>query len=216
MLLRMLGAIAVVQCLSLGAALGCTGQPGAVIFEDAFPDDSGGWDLKLPASTLAIKPPAMVFGLDSKFTFASSLNLTFATTNGDFCVRGVLPKSVAEDNPANIGIMFWAVDYNNTMLALLNNKGRVVLFNRSAGAWQEIFAIADAPGFKAEPGAANDLRVNAVDGRITVFLNGNQLRAVRAQVPAGRLRFGIWGQYDKAADNLGQIQATAFKVTAGK
>lgn len=49
--------------------------------------------------------------------------------------------------------------------------------------------------------------------------NGTQIRAIRAQVPAGKLRSGIFGELldnSKAVDNSPPIRVKSFKLTAGE
>ena len=206
--------VAVLFQLTMSAAWACDGQLGKVIFEDTFSDDSGGWEQTQPQAV--ITPPDFLFSLDAKFVNMSSQNLTFHATEGDFCAEGVLPRSLAPDNTLYFGVEFWAKDYANFMLAQVNSAGRVSLYRKASGNWSQVFGVDSAPSFKADPDAVNALRVTAKDGKITVFLNGAQLKAVRAQVPDGDLRFGVFGQYDKIVDQMPAIKIKSFKVTAGQ
>ena len=173
-MLRGIGIVAVMHFLALTSAYACDGQPGKVIFEDKFADDTGGWQFTPPQAT--VKPPAFVFAIDAKYTNMSSQNLTFHATAGDFCLEAALPKAVAADDIPAVGIEFWATDYTNYMLLQLSANGEVALYNKTAGKWQPIFTVPNAPGFKSEPEAINALRVNAVGGKITSYLNGKQIR----------------------------------------
>jgi len=210
---RAIGIICVLQFLAITSAYACDGQPGKVIFEDKFADDSGGWDFTPPDD--AVKPPVFVFALSDKYTNMSSQNLTFHATDGDFCVEAALPKAVAADDIPYVGIEFWATDYANYMLLQLSAKGDLALYSKVASKWQQIFSVQNAPGFKADPGASNALRVNTVGGKITAYLNGKLVKAVRAQVPSGDLKFGVYAQWDKKAAHP-PINVTSFKVTSGQ
>ena len=66
------------------------------------------------------------------------------------------------------------------------------------------------------PTAVNTLRLIAKAGKLTMILNGTQLKVIRAQVPDGALRFSVYGQIDKAAENVPPIRVKSFKVTAGE
>lgn len=212
-MLRVIAAIAALEALMLGPAWSCDGQPGKVIFEDTFPDDSGGWEFTPPLAT--VKPPAFVFALDASHINVASQNLTFHATEADFCLETMLPKAPAADNNPYVGIEFWATDYNNLMLLELSGDGTVALFSKS-GNWQTLFSVEKAPGFKSEPGAVNALRVNTIGGKITAYLNGTQVKVIRAQIPNGPRRFGIYTQYDKMQANNPPIKVTSYKVTAGQ
>lgn len=217
-LLRTVSAAVALQIAACVSAWACDGQAGKVIFEDTFTDDSGGWDLTPPESS--INPPDFLFTIDNKYVAMSALNLTFRTTDGDgdFCMEVILPKAIAPDNQPAAGIEFWATDYNNLMMALLWGDGSVQLFSRTgAPTWQTIFTVPSGPAFKSDPEAVNALRVVAKDGRITLYLNGTQIKApIRAQVPDGNLRFGMLGQYQKPTDAPPAIRVKSFKVTAGE
>ena len=112
-----------VQSAIGAAALACDGQAGNVIFEDAFADDSGGWDFT-PA-TSQVKPPDFVFTLTKQTTNANVQNLTFNATIADFCADFALPKSPAPDNAAYAALTFWGADYANFMMAMVSSTGGV-------------------------------------------------------------------------------------------
>jgi hypothetical protein len=212
--LQSLGALVILQFMAMPAAWACDGQPGSLVYEDTFADDSGGWD-ETPPSSL-VKPPAYVFTLDATTGSVAAQVLTFHTTDGDFCMQIALPKPTTPDNTPAAGIEFWAVDYSNLMLAQLTGLGNVSLFSRTSGTWQALFSVNNAPGFKPDPGAVNDLRVNAVGGKIAVYLNGTQIKVIRAQIPTGMLRFGMFASWVKSADGSPPITVTSYKVTSGQ
>lgn len=207
-------AIAMLQAFLCTAAVACDGQVGKVIFEDTFTDDSGGWDFTPPVAT--VKPPDFIFALNSKNSTISSLNLTFRANDADYCVEATLPKSFAPDNKYGFGLLFWAVDYSNYWMAMLSSDGSFSLYSRTNGNWQTIATIPNAPGLKAEPDAVNALRVTTIGGKISVYLNGQLVKAIRAQIPEGSLRFGMYSQIDKGVDGAAPIPVKSFKVTSGQ
>jgi hypothetical protein len=202
------------QVLLCGSAVACEGQVGNVIFEDTFPDDTGGWDFTPPAT--AVNPPNFVFTLSSKLTSVASQNLTFHATDADYCAEVILPKSLAPDNTYGFGVEFWAVDYNNFWMAMLASNGSIALYSRTNGVWQTIEMVPNAPGLKPEPDAVNALRVTTVGGKISIYLNGQLVKAVRAQIPQGNLRFGMYSQIDKGVDGAAPILVKTYKVTSGQ
>jgi hypothetical protein len=213
-MLRIAGVAAALLVMASAPAWACDGQVGKVIFEDTFADDSGGWELAPPVIT--VKPPAMLFALDSKYTSYATQNLTFHAVDGDYCMSVVLPKPATPDNTMSSGIEFWATDYNNLMMVQLSSNGYISLVSRTAGNWQTIFGGPAGPGFKADQGAVNVVRVIAKSGKLTISVNGTQIKVIRAQVPEGILRFGIYGQFDKTPEASPPIEVKSFKVTAGE
>lgn len=213
-MIRILGIAVALQIVASASAWACDGQVGNVIFEDTFSDDSGGWDLAPPVVT--VKPPVLLLALDSKYTSYATQNLTFHATDGDYCIEVVLPKPATPDNSMSIGIEFWATDYNNLMLVQMSSNGGVFLDSRTAGNWQTIFSAAAGTALKTDPGAVNALRVVSKSGKLTISLNGTQIKIIRAQLPQGNMRFGIYGQFDKTPDASPPIQVRSFKVTAGE
>jgi hypothetical protein len=215
----MLRTASVVIALSIAAwspARACTGQVGASIFQDNFADDSGGWDEQPPAAT--VQPPAYVLALDSQNTALSTLDQTFTATSGDFCMDVVLPAPAAGNNVISAGIMFWATDYNNFTVAQVNDDGSVSAFRQVASVWSNpIFTVQNAPGYNSAANATNSLRVTALSGLTTVYLNGTKIKSFRAQQPTNAsLSFGIFIQDGTAAANIPAVKVSGYSVTAGK
>ena len=197
------------------AALACDGQVGQVTYEDTFTDDSGAWDFTPNAAT--VKPPNFVFNLDSKYSNIVTQVLTFHTgKDGDYCAEFIMPKTIAPDNKYNFGISFWATDYANFWMVMLSSDGTLTLFSKANNVWQTISSVSSAPAFKPEPDAVNVLRVTTVGGKISIYLNGQLEKAIRAQSPDGSLRFGMYAQLDKGVDGTTPILVKSYKVTSGQ
>jgi hypothetical protein len=128
----------------------------------------------------------------------------------------ILPKPANQDTTMSVGLQFWATDYNNLMLVQLSTAGLFSLFSRTNGTWQTIFRLPSSPAFKAEAGAVNSIRVVVKAGKLTTYLNNTPMKVIRAQVPEGNLRFGLYGQFDNTVDNSPPIQITGYRVTAGE
>jgi hypothetical protein len=213
-MLRLIGAVIVLQFMALTSAYACDGQKGAVIFEDKFADDSGGWQLTPPLSS--VKPPAMEFAMTSKGTNVATQNLTFHATMADFCLETIFPKPPADGIIASVGIEFWATDYANLMLLQLSSNKTLQLFSKTKGSYQQIAVVENVPGFKSEPDAVNAIRINTVGGKLTAYVNGTQVKVIRAQIPIGKMRFGIYSQWNKTAPSFPVIKVTSYKVTTGR
>lgn len=197
------------------AAFACDGQIGKIIYEDTFTDDSGGWDFT--ANVAMVKPPNFVFALDSKNSNITIQVLTFHIgTDGDYCAEVILPKMIAPDNKYNFAISFWATDYAKFWMAMLSSDGSVTLFSKTNNVWQTISSVPNAPAFKPDPDAVNVLRVTTVGGKISLYLNGQLQKAIRAQSQEGSLRFGMYAQIDKPVDGTTPILVKSFKVTSGQ
>jgi hypothetical protein len=197
------------------AAFACDGQIGKVIYEDTFADDSGGWDFT--ANEAIVKPPNFVFSLNAKDAAVTSQVLTFhTTTDGDYCAEVILPKSIAPDNKYNFGISFWATDYANFWMVMLSSDGSMTLFSKLNNAWQTILSVPNTPAYKSDPDAVNVLRVTTIGGKISLYLNGQLQKAVRAQSQDGSFRFGMYAQVDKGVDGTTPILVKSYKVTSGQ
>lgn len=208
-----LAAISAALALALsGEGLACEGQAGSIIFEDNFADDSGGWELTDKGT--AIAPPAMIMTLSDQFTSIAAQNLTFNAGDGDYCVDFMLPVSPAADNPVAVGVQFWATDYANTMVALVFSSGSIALYKKAGGKWAKIWLVENSTAVK--PGTPNSLRAIAKGGKIDILVNGVDIKTVRAQMPTGNLRFGVYAQSDKVPAPAVDVSITGYKVTAGQ
>jgi hypothetical protein len=215
-MLRTLGVVAALQFLALTSTWACTGQVGAVIFQDSFTDDSGGWDENPPVT--GVTPPVFVFAMDAQTIGANVANLTFNATDGDYCADFILPPAIAANNQMYAGIDFWATpDYNNMMQLQVGSNGTVYLSKEVSGNWSSIFMVQKAPGFNSTTNAVNSLRITTLAGTITVYLNGSTVKSVRAQQPpSANSSFGMNAFADAAVAKWPQVQFKGFSVTVGK
>jgi len=214
-MLRTLSVVTALQLLTWAPSWACTGQVGAAIFQDTFADDTGGWTLDPPDAT--IKPPVFLISGDANDPAAFSLNQTFNATDGDYCMDFVLPAAIAANNQMYTGILFRATDSNNLLAASVGSNGSVSLNKETSGNLSTLFSVQKSPAFVSTANALNSLRVTALSGVITVYLNGTQIKSIRAQEPTNpALSFGIFGGSDTAVANPPQVQIKSYSVTAGK
>jgi len=205
-------AVVALPALMCASARSCEGQVGKTIYEDTFQDDSGGWDISPPLT--AIKPPSLLITLNANSTNVGAQVLTFHAKEADYCLEGTVPKARAPDNNFALGLEFWATDYRNFWLVMLASDGTVSLWSQANGVWTSIAKVPNAPGFKAD--GANALRVTTLGGKIAISVNGQPVKMVRAQIPEGDFRFGVYGQVDKGADGAPPIVVSSYKVTSGQ
>jgi hypothetical protein len=221
-MLRIVSVVAALQLLAWTPALAqqvCSGQAGgqvgSSVFKDTFADDTYGWDEHAPESTA--KPPNFVFAMDANTVGDNVIDLTFNASDGDYCADFILPPAIAANNQMYAGIVFWATaDYNNMMQLQLGSNASVYLSKLTSGTWSTLYSVQNAPGFKSAANSVNTLRVTAVSGLITVYVNGSMVRALRTQAsPAANNYFGMNAFSDTAAPNWPQVLFKNYSVTSG-
>jgi hypothetical protein len=209
---RVLVIAGLLQACFCGSALACSEQQkGNVVFEDNFADDSGGWNLWDHGK---IEPPTYVLILDKDLGAALTENQTFDFKEGDFCVDVTLPPAPADNNISG-GIVFWAAEFNNYYLLQIGTNSGAGLFRKTNGNWNTIYTVPTFPAVK--PAGSNSVHVVAKDGLITLSVNGQEFKKLRAQAPAGGTRFGMFTAADKQplTDPL-QVKFQNYKVTTGQ
>jgi hypothetical protein len=193
------------------ASFACDGQSGKVIFEDKFADDAGGWAfgeifvLKAPGAT--ITAAAAEAG-----SAAALFNQTFTATQGDFCVEMSFPADAAQLE-ATIGVRFLGTDETSFWLATVRADGKVRLFKR-ANTWSMVWEAATNNVVKTGPTDVNSVRAVVKNGTITVIVNGQTVKSVRAQLPSGDLKFGFHAEYNKTSATPVLFPVRSYKVTA--
>jgi len=214
MLRILFGASALLQFVP--AALACDGQTGKVIFEDKFTDDSGGWAfgedngliLKAPGATLTAKA-------SDGGTAAGRLNETFTATQGDFCVEMSFPADAAQLD-AHMGVSFWAMDYTSYWVVLVHADGKAALYRVANKIAYTVWAAPTNNLVKTGPTDVNSVRAVIKNGTITVIVNGQTVKSIRAQMQSGDLKFGFQGEYSKPSATPVSFTVHSSKVTAGE
>lgn len=212
---NMLLLAAALQAVLGTAALACDGQSGAMIFQDKFADDTGGWDLS--ASEVKIVPPAMEVTLNKMATLVAVQNLTFNAGDGDYCMQVNYPPRI-DKNEQLAGITFWGTDYNNYFLFVVGDSGGTAFYKRVAGAWNQIFGGVKIDGFTATA-SVHTILVRAKAGTLTFSVDGKKVKMIRAQMPAGPLKFGPMAEVAvalTAGPPWPVFKISEFSVTAGQ
>src|SRR5262245_11770224 len=193
----------------------CEGQEGRIIFEDDFTDDAGGWVAdRGPTWDADFGKSGLSLHVQSPTTWWVFSNLTFTTSEGDFCVEAVIPKTAAGTSPGS-GLVFWAKDVQNFYALLIGPDGAVALWRKDAGNWGILLDWLK-PKVKPEPGSVAALRAVVKANLITASVNGVEVKKLRAQRPEGNLKFGVYIYTVKEVPAPGvTFQFKRYKVTAG-
>jgi hypothetical protein len=200
--------VGLLQTCFCGSVLACSdAQKGNVIFEDTFADDSGGWDR---SSYTTVESPAFVIKLDKTAQSVVSENLTFDVKEGDFCVDVALPPSPHENGVAG-GLTFWGSDYANYYVFIISPNSLASLWRKANGIWSQIVS-GTAP---IKPTETNSIRAVAKGNLITLFVNDQEFKKVRAQNTGG-LRFGMYTAADKPLTDPIEFKFQNYKVTTGE
>ncbi|MBI1868824.1 MAG: hypothetical protein HYS06_11120 [Methylocystis sp.] len=194
----------------------CDGQTGNVIFGDAFKDDMGGWTYGESEGLLFTPPGAkLLVEPNHKGGWARThLNQTFTAAQGDFCVEMSFPRD-AKRLDAGIGLVFLAQDYDNTWDVNVFSNGVVKLNKYVNGKWNMVWRATNNM-VKPSDTDVNSIRAIVKNGLITVIVNGNTIRRVRANIPDGDLKFGFFGEYNVTSREAVPFNVHTYKVTSGE
>jgi hypothetical protein len=197
-------------------AANCEGQKGRVIFEDDFTDDSGGWVADRGANwDASFGKSELTLHIQGPTVWWVFWNLTFTTSEGDFCVEAVVPKSVA-GIATRSGLIFWAKDVQNFYVLVIGPDGAVALWRKDAGNWGILLDWLK-PKIQPESGSVAALRAVVKANLITASVNGVEVKKLRAQRPDGNLKFGVYADTFKEIPAPGvTFQFKRYKVTAGE
>jgi hypothetical protein len=204
--------------LWVSTAVACEGQKGKVIFEDTFADDAGGWmfsndglAFKAPGAEYRMRPTPQ--GLATQIA-----NQTFHANEGDYCLEIAFPQDQPDRTFFGVGLLFLlSADDQSYFAVLMSNHGGMVFCRRSVEGECVSLWIADQKAdAKLGPGQFNAIEAVVKDNLITVLLNGVPVKAVRAQIPSGSLKFGIRIEAS-ANETLGAaFPVKSFKVTEAR
>ena len=212
----MIRALVLCACiLPLGAEAAwsaCPEQTGKAIFTDDFSDDSGGWDLD---NHLVIASNALHITSDAKGKSDGALNSTFNATNGDYCMVAAFPATAPEKGDEDyLALIFLASDYKNRYELNVGTSGNVWINRLANNTYQYLVPLTKVASLKIEPGAENTLRVVVKDGKMTFFVNGDQVKVQRAQISDAQNRFGFYaGSVDHPPANPRISTLKSYSVT---
>jgi hypothetical protein len=205
-------------------AAGCDGQKGRVIFEDDFSDDSGGWAHGSGAGwSASFGKSGLTLRMQDPITSVRFLNITFAASEGDFCVEAIMPGSA--EIIARTGLLFLANDNANFYALMVggdvptplnDDRGAISLWRVDGGSWG-LLGTWSEPKTKLDPGSVVVLRAEVKANLITASVNGVELKKVRIPGDGNNLKFGVYAETSNAAPGPGMtFQFKRYKVTAGE
>lgn len=67
---------------------------------------------------------------------------------------------------------------------------------------------------KTGPADVNSVRAVVKNGTITVIVNGQTVKSVRALIPSGDLKFGVFAEHTKVSATPVSFTLRSYKVTA--
>ena len=189
MLAKLILPLGLMLALALPAAAACPGQNGRVILSDDFSDDSGGWDMD-PLEQ--IMQGGLGITSDTKTGNDLSMNNTFNASEGDFCAVFAFPATPADPASGDFfALMVMAKDYKDRFEFYVDTAGDAWFSRPYNNNWQLILPPFKVSPLKTAPGAENALRIVIKDQRLTFYINGEKVRALKAQVPSDRDHFGF-------------------------
>lgn len=93
--------------------------------------------------------------------------------------------------------------------------GRAGLYIMIANKWSTVWeAPANNNLVKTGPTDVNSVRAVVKKGTITVIVNWQTVKSVRALIPAGDLKIGFFGEYAKPSTKPAVFTVRSYKVTA--
>jgi hypothetical protein len=124
-----------------------------------------------------------------------------------------LPADAAKTN-AGIGVLFWGQDYSNFWEAAALGDGQVFLSKIVNGQWLRIFETKTNDFVGTGPTDVNSVRVVVKSGAITIIVNGQTVKTIRAQIPSNALKFGFRAEYWTSSTTPVSFGIVSYKVTA--
>lgn len=114
----------------------------------------------------------------------------------------------------HIGAVFWAMDYTSYWLALVHADGKVALHKRANNQWTTLWEAVTNNLVQTGPTDVNSVRAILQNGTVTVIVNGQTVKSVRARFPSGDLKFGLFAEYNKTSTAPILYSVRSYKVTS--
>jgi hypothetical protein len=188
--------------------------PGTAVFQDAFPTPDPLLNIQTSAqsqvTTLGGKGEVILaqanYGQMAEYggnQFGdANVCATFAT----------LPTDKSENQMA--GLIFWAVDYNNLYIFMINpSSGQFALSQKSGGNWSFTSTSAPNPAVMQGMGKTNTLRVLTKGNTASLYVNNQLVDSIVATPPAGGGVMGFYAQTDSTYTTKETWQIGNFTVT---
>ena len=178
--------------------------PGTVVMQDPFTATNPAWDTTAtPQSKIAIQGgKAEITLIQPGF---ARIEQYWGARYGDVnvCVTVATPATDKAEGQLE-GLIFWAADYNDYYLLLVNpSNGQFEVGKKlTTGQWSFPVAWTASPAIVQGLGKSNALRVQTKGNTATFFINDQQAGSVTGTPPAGGGQVGFY------AESLGSATST--------
>ena len=205
MAFRLVTSVLVMIAFASGPALACKGRE--VLFEDKFQEEDSAWDIaESEGATVTIGGGKLEIKANKEW---SRMVLYGGGTfrEGDICVDYIMPQT---KDPAVAGMLFWAANYGNAFVFMVNTVGEAKIIRRQVAKDKvDTSTISDwtaAPAVKKNPGATNQLRVVLKGNSASTFINDRPFKNFKGVGSYGA-QIGLFGWAEKS-------QPTAWQFTS--
>lgn len=187
----------------------CGPAIGKVLVDDVFTDNLNGWDEDKAAVFGKPHLALELTGSDTDWNYTTS---SFDARNADYCLELTVPRSPTADNLTDAGLVFDFVGEDDKFQMLVYSDGSALLERESGGRYSTLYE-AEKLVPPLVPGAAVVLRAMVKDGLITAFIDGVQVKQVRAKMSDAPRSFGVYAERHKAVPAATPITFDRLRVT---
>lgn len=183
-----------------------------VIFADEFKDAMGGWT---QGPGIAIADGIATLSVRKGFGAKTLLNNGFVVRDGHICVVATYPtlEQVGKADAPTIGIAFGATDYSNYYAFEVTTGGAFSLIRYNNDKLMQVIDWTNTPALEKGFGAENQIEVTIDKGVVTLFINGQEVSALRVQLPEGESQFGLLAALNIVTDMDVPFQFRNFVVS---
>lgn len=202
----------------VGRSLACTTgkkvllQTSFSFVDAAFGDQNANFAIQDSSALIKPSPQKYQMRLDSAFLFGDiDICVTVTPTDvgqAQFTSNGSLYYSAA-------GIVFWAQDYDNFYVLLLNSSGSFQIARKVSGNWVDPYPVdwTHEDALVQGVNKPNQIEIVASGQSITVSINGKAATELRAQMPSAPSLIGLFAESAKTSDTwkFNGLQITSVK-----
>lgn len=201
-----------------GQSIACTSDKKVLLqtnfsFVDAaFGDQNTNFAIQDNSALVKPNPQKYQMRLDSAFLFGD-IDICIMVTPADigqaqFSLNGSLYYSAA-------GVVFWAQDYDNFYVLLINPSGSFQIARKVKGDWVDPYPVdwTHEDAIVQGVNKPNQIEISTNGQSITVSFNGKTATELRAQPPTAPSLFGLFAESAKTLDTwkFNALQITNVK-----
>jgi len=109
-----------------------------------------------------------------------------------YCVEVQTPADLDPSSPNAGGLLFWRVDNRSYFIAIIYPDGTYLVTRLVGGSWNNLSPPAKFDKLKVGAGAVNEIKLTALNGHLTLHLNGARALEARAQPPIEGGQMGVY------------------------